>query len=62
MVDIIHRLGIKAPVSKVYSALSSVAGVAGWWTRETFGNAKLGGSVEVSPGGPAAPRGRRGWQ
>jgi uncharacterized protein YndB with AHSA1/START domain len=47
MVDIIHRIGIKAPVSKVYSAVSSVAGVAGWWTRETTGNAKLGGSVEV---------------
>jgi uncharacterized protein YndB with AHSA1/START domain len=35
MVDIIHRIGIKAPVSKVYAALSSAQGIAGWWTRET---------------------------
>ena len=29
MVDIIHRVGIKASVSKVYAALSTVEGVAG---------------------------------
>jgi uncharacterized protein YndB with AHSA1/START domain len=31
MADIVHRIGIKAPVSKVYAALSTVEGVAGWW-------------------------------
>ena len=40
MVDIIHRVGIKAPVSKVQAAVSTVTGVAGWWTRETSGDAE----------------------
>ena len=47
MVDIIHRIGIKAPLSQVYAALSTVEGVAGWWTRETTGASKLGGTVNV---------------
>ena len=47
MVDIIHRVGIKAPVSKVYAALSTVEGVAGWWTKETTGVSKSGGIIEV---------------
>ena len=54
MVDIIHRVGIKAPVSKVYAALSTVEGVAGWWTKETTGVSKSGGHIEVrflSPSG-----------
>lgn len=54
MVDIIHRIGIKAPLSKVYAALSTIEGVAGWWTRETSGESKPGGGVKVrfrSPSG-----------
>jgi len=47
MVDIIHRIGIKAPISKVQAALSTVAGVAGWWTRETSGEPELGGRLQV---------------
>ena len=47
MVDIIHRVGIKAPVSKVYAALSTVEGVAGWWTKETTGVSKSGGHIDV---------------
>ncbi len=47
MVDIIHRIGIKAPVEKVYAALSTVEGVAGWWTKETRGSSKPGGPVKV---------------
>jgi uncharacterized protein YndB with AHSA1/START domain len=45
MADIIHRIGIKAPPSKVYAALAAVEGVAGWWTRETGGQSKVGGTV-----------------
>ena len=37
MADIIHRVGIKAPISKVYEAVSTVEGVAGWWTKQTTG-------------------------
>jgi uncharacterized protein YndB with AHSA1/START domain len=47
MVDIIHRVGIKAPVANVYGALSTVEGVAGWWTRHTSGSSKIGGTIEV---------------
>lgn len=35
MADIIHRIGIKAPASKVYQAIATAQGVAGWWTRDT---------------------------
>lgn len=47
MVDIIHRIGIKAPLSQVYAALSTVEGVANWWTKETTGQSKPGGTVQV---------------
>ena len=47
MVDIIHRVGIKAPISKVYAALSTPKGVAGWWTKDTTGTSKVGGTLEV---------------
>jgi len=47
MVDIIHRIGIRAPVSKVYAALSTVQGVAGWWTKETTGESRSGGTIKV---------------
>jgi uncharacterized protein YndB with AHSA1/START domain len=47
MVDIIHRIGIKAPLSKVYTALATVEGVAGWWTKDTTGESKIGGTVNV---------------
>jgi uncharacterized protein YndB with AHSA1/START domain len=45
MVDIIHRIGIKAPVSKVYEAVSTAEGIAGWWSRETTGESRLGGAI-----------------
>ena len=47
MVDIIHRIGIKAPLSKVYDAVSTVAGVAGWWSRDTTGSGGVGAKMEV---------------
>ncbi len=47
MVNIIHRIGIQAPIAKVHAALSTVAGVAGWWTKETSGESKLGGAMQV---------------
>jgi uncharacterized protein YndB with AHSA1/START domain len=45
MVDIIHRVGIVAPISKVYEAVSTVKGVAGWWTNETTGSSVVGGTI-----------------
>lgn len=48
MVDIIHRVGIKAPIAHVYSALTSLKGLAGWWTEEVQGEDRLGGKIEFS--------------
>lgn len=47
MADIIHRIGIKAPASRVYEAVATTQGVAGWWTRDTTGTAGPGGNVSV---------------
>jgi uncharacterized protein YndB with AHSA1/START domain len=47
MADIIHRVGIKAPVQKVYNALSTVEGIGGWWTEQTTGKSQVGGTIVV---------------
>jgi len=47
MVDIIHRVGIRASLDQVYSALATPEGVAGWWTTETSGDRKVGGMLKV---------------
>src|SRR5690606_16190952 len=47
MADIIHRIGIRAPAAKVYEAVATVPGVAGWWTRATTGTAGAGGKVNA---------------
>ena len=56
MTDIIHRVGIKAPVAQVYAALSTIDGVAGWWTKETSGVSEPGGSIEVLFSSPTGER------
>ncbi|WP_327412772.1 SRPBCC family protein [Streptomyces sp. NBC_01233] len=38
MVDILHRVGITATPEKVYEALTTVEGLAAWWTTDTSGN------------------------
>jgi uncharacterized protein YndB with AHSA1/START domain len=45
MADILHRVGIKAPVADVYSALTTTAGLAGWWTTDTRGDGGTVGGV-----------------
>ena len=45
MIDIIHRVGIKAPAARVYAALSTIDGLAGWWTKTTTGSSKVGGTI-----------------
>jgi uncharacterized protein YndB with AHSA1/START domain len=46
MVDIIHRIGIKAPAAKVHKAISSLEGLAHWWTEEVQGSDQVGGKIE----------------
>ena len=45
MVDIRHRVGIKASLGEVYRALATREGVAGWWTPDTQGESKVGGAL-----------------
>lgn len=45
MLNILHRVGIKAPSNEVYQALATTGGIAGWWTRDTSGDSKPGGVV-----------------
>lgn len=42
MINIVHRVGIKAPPHKVYEALSTIEGVSGWWTKNTSGDYQVG--------------------
>ena len=37
MPDILHRVGIKTPVAKVFEALSTIDGLSHWWTTVTSG-------------------------
>jgi uncharacterized protein YndB with AHSA1/START domain len=46
MVDILHRVGMKASLDQVYQALATRAGLAGWWTVDTQGESKVGGVVK----------------
>ncbi|MBI3805640.1 MAG: SRPBCC domain-containing protein [Nitrospirae bacterium] len=46
MVDIIHRIGIKAPAAQVYQALTTLEGLGHWWTEEVSGDGRIGGKIE----------------
>jgi uncharacterized protein YndB with AHSA1/START domain len=46
MVDILHRVGIKASLDEVYQALATREGVADWWTTNTQGQSKIGGLLK----------------
>jgi len=38
MLDILHRVGTKATPDAVYSALTTIDGLAAWWTTDTTGD------------------------
>ena len=44
MVDILHRVGIIASPKDVYAALTTIDGLAGWWTEDTTG--ETGGVIK----------------
>jgi uncharacterized protein YndB with AHSA1/START domain len=52
MPDIYHHVGITAPADRVYEALATVDGLAGWWTRTTDGDASVGGQLRFYFGSP----------
>ena len=46
MVDIIHRIGIRATADRVYKAVSTPEGLGSWWTEDVKGDEKVGGNIE----------------
>lgn len=44
--NIVHRVGIQAPPSKVFAALTTLDGLAGWWTHDTAGSTQPGGHID----------------
>ena len=46
MYSIRHLLHIDAPEDRVYEALTTISGLAGWWTVQTTGNADPGGIID----------------
>jgi uncharacterized protein YndB with AHSA1/START domain len=46
MADILHRVGIKASLHDLYTALTTREGIARWWTNDTNGEGNLGGVLQ----------------
>ncbi|MEA3076496.1 MAG: hypothetical protein QOF60_1404 [Actinomycetota bacterium] len=46
MLDILHRIGTISSPDKVYDALTTIDGLAAWWTTDTKGDATPGGTIE----------------
>jgi uncharacterized protein YndB with AHSA1/START domain len=46
MFDILHRVGIAAPPQRVFEALSTRDGLAGWWVGKTTGDPLVGGTID----------------
>jgi len=51
MAEIRHRVGIDAPQAQVYRALTTIEGLAGWWTSDVRGDPSQGGALEFYFGG-----------
>lgn len=47
MVDILHQIGVAAPLADVYRAVATPEGVAGWWSVDTTGKSEVGGQLAV---------------
>jgi len=47
VVNIIHRVGIKASTQAVHSAISTADGISQWWTRETTRNDSQANAIDV---------------
>jgi uncharacterized protein YndB with AHSA1/START domain len=50
-----HLFHINAPAEKVFNALTTIDGLAGWWTVKTSGDAAVGGVIEFSFGDFGGP-------
>jgi uncharacterized protein YndB with AHSA1/START domain len=52
MADILHEFPINAPISSVFEAISTPAGLDEWWTKSSAGEPKQGAEfqLEFGPG------------
>jgi hypothetical protein len=52
MPDILHKVRVNgATKDDIYQALTTCEGLAGWWTRDTTGDNRVGGVVQFRFGG-----------
>lgn len=51
MPNICLTFGTHAAAPKILHALTTLGGLAGWWTRETTGNPEPGGTIHFTFGG-----------
>ncbi len=45
MVNILHEVGVAAPLNDVYQAVTTTEGLAGWWTTDTKGTSEIGSQL-----------------
>ena len=45
MPDILHRIGVLAPLDHVHRALATREGLSGWWTTDTTGDGEVGSKI-----------------
>jgi len=50
MVKISHLFVVNTPSATVFNNLSTIKGLAGWWTADTSGNPELGGEIRFGFG------------
>ncbi|WP_410811999.1 SRPBCC family protein [Micromonospora sp. 067-2] len=47
MLDILHQVGVVAPLDDVYRAVATPEGIAGWWSIDTTGGSEVGRRLAV---------------
>lgn len=45
-----HTFHIDAPFARVFDSLSTISGLAGWWTSDTSGSTKVGDTIQFKFG------------
>jgi uncharacterized protein YndB with AHSA1/START domain len=50
--DILQRIGIDAPPAEIHRSLSTIEGLASWWTDEVTGDPSVGGTLTFTFGSP----------
>jgi hypothetical protein len=54
MLSILHMVGVEAPAASVYGAISTKAGLTGWWTEQVAGDECVGGVYSLGSATMAA--------